>query len=155
MAPRQSAYVPGRLIGEPIRFISDIVEYTDKMNIPCYMFAADIEKAFDSVSHAFLISVLRKFGFGPNFIQWIRVLLRNQESFVMNNGHSSGYFKVDSGSRQGDLISAFLFILVPEITFIPVKSNHKIECIRIFSHGIKLSAFADDVTYFLANLNSL
>ena len=75
VAPEQSAYVPGRFIGEPIRLISDILEYTDKMNIPCYMFAADIEKAFDSVSHAFLISVLRKFGFGANFIQWIRVVL--------------------------------------------------------------------------------
>ena len=155
VAPEQSAYVPGRFIGEPIRLISDILEYTDKINIPCYMFAADIEKAFDSVSHAFLISVLRKFGFGANFIQWIRVLFCNQESCVMNNEHSSGYFKVDSGSRQGDPISAFLFILVLEILFIQVKSNHKIEGVRIFGHEIKISAFADDVTYFLANLNSL
>ena len=155
VAPEQLAYVLGRLIGEPIRLICDIIEYTDKMNIPCYMFAAVIEKAFDSVSHAFLISVLRKFGFGPNFIQWIRVLLCNQDSCVMNNGHSSGYFKVDSGSRQGDLISAFPFILVLEILFIQVKSNHKIEGIMIFGHEIKLSAFADDVTYFLASLNSL
>ena len=114
VAPEQSAYVPGRFIGEPIRLISDILEYTDKMNIPCYMFTADIEKAFDSVSHAFLISVLRKFGFGANFIYWIRVLFCNQESCVMNNGPMSGYFKVDSGSRQGDPISAFLLILVLE-----------------------------------------
>ena len=142
-------------IGEPIQLISDILEYTDKMNIPCYMFAADIEKAFDSVSHAFPISVLRKFGCSANFIQWIRALFCNQESCVMNNGHSSGYFKVDSGSHQGDPISAFLFILVLEILFIQVKSNHKIEGVRIFGHEIKLSAFADDVTYLLANLNSL
>ena len=73
----------------------------------------------------------------------------------MNNGHSSGYLKVDSGSRKGDPISAFLFILVLEILFIQVKSNHKIEGVRIFGHEIKISAFADDVTYFLANLNSL
>ena len=151
----QSAYVPGRFIGEPIRLISDILEYTDKMNIPCYMFAADIEKAFDSVSHAFLISVLRKFGFGANFIQWIRVLFCNQERCVMNNGHSSGCFKVDSGSRQEDPISAFLFILVLEILFIQVESNHKIEGVRNFGHEIKISAFADDVSYFLANLKSL
>ena len=155
VAPEQSAYVSGRFIGEPIPVISDILEYTDKMNIPCHMFAADIEKAFDSVSHAFLISVLRQSGFGANFIQWIRVLLCNQESCVMNNGHSSGYFKIDSASRQGDPISAFLFILVLEILFIQVNSDHKIEGIRIFSHEIKLSAFADDVTYLLRNLNSL
>ena len=49
----------------------------------------------------------------------------------MNNGHSSGYFKVDSGSRQGDPISAFLFILVLEILFIQVKSSNKIEGVRI------------------------
>ena len=49
----------------PYSFISDILEYTDKMNIPCYMFAADIEKAFDSVSHAFLISVLKKLDLVP------------------------------------------------------------------------------------------
>ena len=47
------------------------------------------------------------------------------------------------------------FILVLEILFIQVKSNHKIEVIRIFGLEIKLSAFADDITYFLANLNSL
>ena len=119
------------------------------------MFAAHIEKVFDSVSHAFLISVLRKFGFSANFCQWIRVLLCNQESCVMNNGHSSGYFKIDSGSRQGDPVSAFLFVLVLEILFIHVESNHKIENIRIFGHEIKLSAFADDVIYLPANLNSL
>ena len=73
----------------------------------------------------------------------------------MNNGHSSGCFKVDSGLRQGDPISAFLSILVLEILFIQGKSNHTIEGVRIFCHEIKISAFADDVTYFLANLNSL
>ena len=50
---------------------------------------------------------------------------------------------------------SILFILVLEILFIQVKSNHKIEGIRIFGHEIKPSAFADDFTYFLANLNSL
>ena len=85
----------------------------------------------------------------------IRVLFCNQESSVMNNGHRSGYFRIDSGLRQGNTISAFYFILVLEIIFIQVKSDHEIEGIRILGHEIKLSAFADDVTYFLANLNSL
>ena len=54
VAPEQSAYVPGRFIGEPIRLISDILEYTDKMSIPCYMFAADIEKVLIQLVMLFL-----------------------------------------------------------------------------------------------------
>ena len=88
VAPEQSAYVPRKFIGELIRLISNILEYTDKMNIPCFMFAADIEKVFNSVGHDFLISVRKKFGFSANFIQRIKVLLCNQESHVINNGHS-------------------------------------------------------------------
>ena len=40
-----------------------------------YLVTMDIEKAFDSLDHSFLISVLRKFGFGENFIHWIEILL--------------------------------------------------------------------------------
>ena len=100
----QTAYVPERLIGESVRLISDILEYTDNAEIPCYMLSADIEKAFDSVSHTFLIAVPKKSGFGQDFIRWIRILLVNQESCVMNNGHSTGYITLHRGSRQGDPI---------------------------------------------------
>ena len=40
----------------------------------------DIEKAFDSLDHNFLLIVLEKIGFGNNFISWIKVLSSNQES---------------------------------------------------------------------------
>ena len=79
----QTAYVPGRFIGESVRLISDILEYTDNAEIPCYMLSADIEKAFDSVSHTFLIAVLKKFRFGQDFIGWIRILLVDQESVIV------------------------------------------------------------------------
>ena len=46
----------------------------------------DIEKAFDSLDHKFLIYALEKYGFGKNFISWVKILLRNQESCVRNGG---------------------------------------------------------------------
>ena len=64
----------------------------------------------------------------------------------MNNGHSTGYFSLSSGTRQGDPISAYLFILVMEILFIQIRSNDNIHGLR---YEFKLSAFADDVSYFL------
>ena len=57
----QTAYIPGRFIGESIRLISDILEYTEFEQMEGYMFAADIEKAFNSVDRNFLIAVFKKF----------------------------------------------------------------------------------------------
>ena len=40
----------------------------------------DIEKVFDPLDHTFVISVLKKFGFGKNFVSWIETSISKQES---------------------------------------------------------------------------
>ena len=94
---------------------SDVLEYMKISELPGYLITIDIEKAFDSVDHTFLVAVSKKFGFGDDFIRWVRIILNRQESCIMNNGHSTAYFPLSSGTRQGDPISAYLFILVMEI----------------------------------------
>ena len=113
----QTAYVPSRFIGESVRLTSDVLEYMKTSELPGYLITIDIEKAFDSVDHTFLVAVLRKCGFGDDFIRWVMIILNRQESCIMNNGHSTGYFPLSSGTRQGDPISAYLFILVMEIFY--------------------------------------
>ena len=44
----------------------------------------------------------------------------------MNDAHSTGYFSLSSGTRQGDPISAYLFILIMEILFVQIRSNENI-----------------------------
>ena len=58
----------------------------DILDITGYLVTMDIEKAFNSLNHDFLLSVLKKFGFGENFIHWIKVLLSNQQLCVINGG---------------------------------------------------------------------
>ena len=83
------------------------------------MITADTEKAFDSIEHNFITETLIKLGFGPNFVQWVKTLLYKQESCVMNNGHSTAFSAALSrGSRQGNPLSAFLFILSLEMLFV-------------------------------------
>ena len=67
----------------------------------------------------------------------------------MNNGHSTGYFPLEKGTRQGDLLSAYLFILALELMFIQIRNNDQIKGLKINDNIIKLSAYADD-TYFIA-----
>ena len=66
----QTAYIKGRFIGESIRLIDDILYHTEQENIDGVLFAADIEKAFDSVEHSFIVAVLKKF-------QWIKTIQFN------------------------------------------------------------------------------
>ena len=73
----QTAYVEGRYIGESVRLISDILEYTV---LTAYCSLLISKKAFDSMEHPFILATLDSFGFGPQFLQWIRVILNNGES---------------------------------------------------------------------------
>ena len=115
----------------------------------------DIEKALDSLNHDFLLSVLKKIGFGENFIHWIKVLLNKQQSCVINGGFTTPYFNFEKGARQGDSISAYLFILALEVLFELIKNNADIRGITIFNHVFLYTAFADDSTFFLNDLLSV
>ena len=71
----------------------------------------DIEKAFDSLNRKFLIVVLKKYSFGEDFIDWIKILLRDQEFCIINRDHTTIYFRPERGARLGDPISAYLLVL--------------------------------------------
>ena len=73
ISSNQTAYVKNRCISESGRLISDVIEICNILDIPGYLVTMDIETAFDFLDHDFLLSVLKKFGFGENFICWIKV----------------------------------------------------------------------------------
>ena len=57
--PNQTGYVKDRFIGETIRSIYDVMDFTVKENIPGLMLFIDFQKAFDSVEWEFLLNALR------------------------------------------------------------------------------------------------
>jgi len=150
----QTAYVANRFLGESVRLISDILEMSKKLKVEGFLLTMDIEKAFDSVDHPFLIAALDSMNIAPEFIDWIKVLLKDQESCVFNGGVSTGYFPLSRGSRQGDPISAYLFIIVMEIFFTMVRDNENVIGLEILVFRYLLTVYADDATFIIKNESS-
>ena len=98
ISSQQTAYVAQRCINESGRLISDLLSVAKKMKVKGYLVTIDIEKAFDSLSHTFLISVLEKCGFEKTFIDWIKIFLNDQELCAINGGITIKYFKLEKGA---------------------------------------------------------
>ena len=58
----------------------------------------DIEKAFDSANHNFLLKVLKNYGFSQDFLKWTNILLQNQELCVIDGGRITYSFPLKRGT---------------------------------------------------------
>lgn len=151
----QTAFVKGRYIGDAVRTIADVMYFTKERNIPAILLCIDFEKAYDSVDHEFLCSVLSSFNFGRSMQNWIKMFYNDISSCVMNNGMSSGYFPIRRGLRQGDALSCQLFNLVIEVLCIQFKEREDIKGIRVSDQThVKLSCYADDLSVFVQDVES-
>ena len=80
------------------------------------MATVDCEKAFDMVSHEELWKVLVRQGVPPNYVSLIKSLYSRQSARVMV-GVESREFSVERGVKQGDPLSALLFLAVMQDMF--------------------------------------
>ena len=76
------------------------------------------------------------------------VLLSNQESYFINGGSTIQYFPLERGARQGDPVSAYLFILCLEILFILMKNDPNVKGLEIFHYSYLYLVHAED-NFFL------
>ena len=70
-----------------VQTIQDVIKYANSENITAAILFIDQEKAFDRVSHRFLLKTLEKFNFGSAFTSWIQTILTDIKSQVKVNGY--------------------------------------------------------------------
>ena len=114
----------------------------------------DIEKASDSLDHTFVIFVLKKIGFGNNFVSWIDPLISKQVSCIINGGNTTQYFYLERRARQGDPILAYIVILALKVLSFLVRNYKDIKGLNTFDHLFLYTVYADDTTFFFLKIRN-
>jgi len=89
-----------------------IIEQSVEFQSPLYMLFVDYQRAFDSLSRAWIWDELKVRGLPSKFINIIKEGYEGFSCRVMHEGQLSDSIKTTSGVRQGCLLSPLLFLLV-------------------------------------------
>ena len=108
------------------------------LNRPGIAIFLDFRKAFDSIEWEYFKAALKAFNFGPNLLNWIDVFYNEASSCVINNGHSSSFFRLQRGVRQGCPLSGLLFIIGIELFARALKNDQSIKGVNVETKEIKL-----------------
>ena len=98
---------------------------------------------------------MQKFGHGEKFIRIIKVAYTDIQSKNKINGLLSDPFTIMQGVRRRCPLSMALYITVAEVLANFIDADKRIKGIQIGDHEIKLVNFADEITFFLADITCL
>lgn len=91
-----------------------------------------------------------------------KAIYNNTEVQVKVNGNMSKSFLIEKGVRQGCSLLIYhiyiiyfpLYIILAEVMIENIGQNKQIKGITVLQNEIKISAFADDTTFYLGNNSS-
>ena len=137
------------------RDLLDYIELTDETAI---LVSLDQEKAFDRVDRSFLMDLLRWFGFGPNFCEWVSTFYDGAYTQIILNGWSTEKIPLRRGVRQRDPLSPLLYVLCIETLVCQIRNSNEIRGFLLpgaKGKRAKVQQYAEDTTTILKDFRSL
>ncbi|CAM5142100.1 unnamed protein product [Natator depressus] len=143
--PEQTYTVPGRSIFDNLFLVRDLLELGRRDGLSFALLSLDQEKAFDRVDHGYLLSTVQAFGFGPQFVSFLRVLYASAECLVRLNWTLTEPVSFGRGVRQGCPLSGQLYALAIEPFLCLLRRRLTGLVLQEPEVRLVLSAYTDDV----------
>lgn len=110
----QTAFLPGRWIGDNVLFHLEEVDYSQAEGVPGCVLFLDFEKAYDRLDRGWLFRCVDRLGFPPEVGRWVRLLLQDSVAGVLYHGYVSPWVPVGSGVAQGSPASPVLYLIAAQ-----------------------------------------
>ena len=152
----QTAFIPGRWIGDNVLTHLEEIDYCQHTQTPGVILFLDSAKAYDRLDVGWLHRCMEAVGFGPHARRWVSLLHTNRQARVRFNGWLTPAFPVISGVAQGSPLSPLLYALAAQ----PLAAYLRAMAFQGLVHGIPLPGggqaplthqHADDLTVHVRN----
>ena len=141
----QRGFMKNRRISVNIRKMLDIMHHVEVEDMEAVILSLDFVKCFDKCSFSILHGSLEFFGFGEIVKTWTKILYKEYQVRIQNNGHFSSPIDIKKGVHQGGCCSAVYFLVIAEILALALRDNQKIKGITVKDIKHLLNQFADDM----------
>ncbi len=155
--PCQTAYVPCRSVMDNIGCNKFLKDYCRDNRVKAVLTSLDAKKAFDSVAHKYIDTILEKYGFGMMFRFYFKTLYKDISAKIIIYGYFSDPISIERGVKQGDALSCAIFILCIDPLLRNLNNNCriapvKLKCKKDISVQVhKACGFADDISVICMN----
>jgi len=149
----QTAFVPGRRIGENILAMQCLPELLRRQRRWALIVFCDFRKAYDTLDRAFLFSIMRELGLGEGFLAMVRLLLSDTRARATVNRWVSTPELSAAGVRQGCPLAPLLYLFIAQALLRFLKARG----VGITIAGQRLTAFqfADDAEALLSSFDDI
>lgn len=111
ISEEQNCSIPKRTIFNNIFLARDIIRYNKEKSTPFYILQIDQKRAFNKIDQTFLFKTMETMGFSTIFINFIKILYKNNTATITNNGYFSAPVHTERGLRQGCPLSLLLNVI--------------------------------------------